>query len=109
MPTRAPIHRPPGWRPRGYDVYRGSAASRGYDRRWTKVRNAFIKANPLCQHCEAKGLVVIATEVDHVVPIPVDPSRRLDPANLSALCHPCHVTKTAVDQRQWYGTLRVKG
>jgi hypothetical protein len=43
------------------------------------------------------------------VPIPVDPSRRLDPANLSALCHPCHVTKTAVDQRQWYGTLRVKG
>ncbi|HZK89764.1 MAG TPA: HNH endonuclease signature motif containing protein [Stellaceae bacterium] len=108
MPQRAPIHRQPGWRPRGYDIQRGSAASRGYDRAWTKVRNAFIKAHPLCQHCEAKGLVVAASEVDHVIPIPVDPSRRLDPTNLSAICRSCHRAKTAADQRQWYGSVRVR-
>lgn len=101
MPTRPPLHRP---RVRGlqstqlYDRWRGSAASRGYDRVWRKLRAQHLDEHPLCLFCEEKGLVVAAEEVDHIEPIERAPDRRLDPTNLRSLCKPCHSARTARDQ-----------
>jgi 5-methylcytosine-specific restriction enzyme A len=99
MPLRALALRPPGSRSTtDYDRSRGSAHSRGYDRAWVKLRTWWIKRNPLCAECEREGKLTVATEVDHMVPISRDRSRRLDPDNLQSLCHPCHVAKTARDK-----------
>lgn len=66
---------------------------RFYDRRaWRDgIRPAKLRANPLCEDCEQLGLVVVATDVDH---IDGDPLNNV-PANLRSLCHPCHSRKTA--------------
>lgn len=74
-------------------VQRGSAASRGYDRRWQKKRRAFLREHPLCVACERAGLTVAATDVDHIKP--KRDGGTDDPENLQALCHACHSKKTA--------------
>ena len=74
------------------DAGRPSARRRGYDRQWERVRSAFLAAHPRCTFCGAP-----AVDVDHVVPI-AGGGPRLDPANLRALCHPCHSSRTARDQ-----------
>lgn len=77
------------------DRERGSAASRGYDQAWRRVRAAVLGRQPLCVSCEQNDLVVPATEVDHIVSIDRAPARRLDQTNLQPLCKPCHSAKTA--------------
>lgn len=76
-----------------HDAQRGSAAERGYDRRWRRLRTAYLVAHPLCVECQKRGAIVLATDVDHVV------ARRNggsdDESNLQALCHACHSRKTA--------------
>ena len=74
---------------------RGSASARGYDRAWQRVRAAHVAREPLCRFCAAVGRVTAVAEVDHIVPIRVDPGRRLDPTNLRSLCKTCHSTHTA--------------
>jgi 5-methylcytosine-specific restriction enzyme A len=74
------------------DAGRLGARARGYDAAWERVRAAFLVAHPRCQRCGAP-----AVDVDHVVAID-DGGPRLDPANLRALCHPCHSSRTARDQ-----------
>ena len=48
---------------------RESPSARGYDRRWQKVRRmALARDNWLCQtHKRESGLLVEATDVDHIV------------------------------------------
>lgn len=76
-----------------HDERRGTAAERGYDRRWQQIRLRFLRQNPLCVTCLARGQVTPATDVDHIIP------RRAggpdDESNLQALCHSCHSAKTA--------------
>jgi 5-methylcytosine-specific restriction endonuclease McrA len=71
---------------------------------WRRLRLAFIWENPLCKHCDAKGIITPASEVDHIQPInPNDPydtkngkyGKPLDRDNLQALCKACHTKKTA--------------
>lgn len=83
-----------------YDKARGTAWQAGYDADWNKVRDAQLDKQPLCQHCDRRGYVVPATEVDHIKPFQgkADPLR-LDPNNLQSLCHSCHVVKTNEDKR----------
>ena len=75
----------------GFD--RGSACKRGYGRRWRRLRAAYLGRNPFCVHCEARGLLVGATDVDHIL------AKRKGgtdhKTNLQALCHACHARKTA--------------
>ena len=89
MPTRPPTYRP-RFQPPTHDQARGSAASRGYDRQWAKLRLAHLRANPLCVFCQRAAVLV-----DHRVPIAVDPTRRLDPTNLRSCCDDCHQKLTA--------------
>ena len=95
MPTAPPIHRPAGWKsPAAQDRERGSAAARGYDARWRRMRLAFLVAHPLCAECARQGQVTAATVVDHIVPHRGDQTRMWDTANLQSLCAPCHDSKT---------------
>lgn len=83
----------PAHRVGGRTDARPSRSARGYDRRWQKIRAAYLARHPLCVACQAAGRVTAATEVDHV--------RRLadggthDERNLQALCKSCHSRKTA--------------
>ena len=83
------------------DIRRGSSTSRGYTYRWTKVRNAYIKQHVLCVHCRQAGRLTEATEVDHIIPVQVDPNRMYDESNWQSLCKPCHTAKTNRDRMQY--------
>lgn len=86
---------------RDYDRQRGSAASRGYDRRWRKAREWFLRRNPLCVECLRNGILTPATVVDHVIPHRGDPTLFWDQTNWQALCKPCHDRKTALEDGRW--------
>ena len=79
---------------------RGGSTARGYGYDWQKLQRWHLQAHPLCADCEALGITKPAKDVDHIVPIAVDPSRRLDPSNLRSLCRSCHNAKTTADQRR---------
>ena len=78
-PDRAPDDRP-------------SAAARGYDGRWRKVRRIVLAEEPLCRSCKARGRVVLASEVDHIMPLSDGGTEERE--NLQSLCKPCHSEKT---------------
>ncbi|EXU58072.1 HNH endonuclease family protein [Acinetobacter baumannii 24845_10] len=44
----------------------------------------------MCVYCEAKGLVVVATVVDHIIPHRGDQEIFWDEMNWQALCSKCH-------------------
>jgi len=83
---------------RANDLRRGSSTQRGYDYRWQKTRKGYLDHHPLCVLCEAAGRVTAANEVDHIIPLQVDPMRKYDRTNWQALCKPCHVAKTNKDR-----------
>ena len=60
---------------------------------WQKLRASVLMDEPLCRHCAARGLMVPATDVDHVNG--ADDNRR---ESLQPLCHECHSRKTAREQ-----------
>ena len=76
--------------------------------RWRKRRRQWLVLHPTCANCESKGLVVVATIVDHV-----DDSesksrfdRFLFTNKLQSLCRPCHETKhgrAVGGRRTWIG------
>ena len=74
---------------------RGSAAARGYDYAWRKLRLQVLADEPLCRFCAAAGRVTAAVDVDHVRSIAEAPGLRLERSNLRPLCKPCHGEHTA--------------
>lgn len=95
MATKPPRYGASGAAPARRDPWRGSAASRGYDRAWQRLRAAHLADEPLCRMCGAEGRIVPATVVDHIQPISVRPELRLDDGNLQALCQAHHNARTA--------------
>jgi 5-methylcytosine-specific restriction protein A len=91
MPTRPPYHRLK--RPTADQSPRPSTAARGYDNRWRRFARHFLRLNPLCQYCAARGVTTAATEVDHVQSLAAG-GEKYDPANLKPTCKPCHSRKT---------------
>lgn len=58
---------------------------------WKAVRLEVLERDAYqCQTCKRAGRLTIATTVHHIVPVRVDPSRKLDPCNLEAICKTCH-------------------
>lgn len=105
MPQRPPVHtgRPGPAPPRDYH--------RLYGRRWRKLRLLFLHAHPICVECEGRGLIVPATDVDHIVPHRGNLELFWDESNWQALCDSCSNTKSAREQigappRTWAGSPR---
>jgi len=76
--------------PRKKDT-RPSAARRGYDAEWSKVRLRYLRDHPFCEYqtrCDGAP----ATEVDHVTPLADGGTHH--PDNLKAACKACHSRKT---------------
>lgn len=94
---RCPRHPYPP-RPKGLRENRPSSTARGYDDDWRHLRRSYLARHPFCEgrwRCRGDP----AQEVDHRIPIRSG-GARLDPANLQALCGPCHKWKTSkIDRR----------
>ena len=60
-----------------------------YERsQWKHVRAAHLNKFPACEACGRTRNV----EVHHIIPVAVNPRRKLDPDNLMTLCAtPCHI------------------
>lgn len=56
---------------------------------WLRRRKLQLKAHPLCKMCAARGVVAIATVVDHVKPHKGD-WNLLALGELQSLCASCH-------------------
>ena len=64
---------------------------------WKTLRAQVLAEEPLCRMCTARGLVVPATDVDHInnnTGDYTDDNRR---EALQSLCHECHSRKTAAE------------
>lgn len=73
-----------------YDLHRGSASKRGYDRDWEKVRDSYRAQHPICERCFAYDRTKAENLVHHIEPLP--DGDRLDFDNLMSLCSACHRT-----------------
>lgn len=64
---------------------------------WKKFRAWKLLQNPLCEMCEKEGFYTIAKDVHHIKPIAEGKSDMemkmlaFNPANVMALCVPCHI------------------
>lgn len=72
-----------------------AATPRQRGRAWMVRRARLLEANPLCCKCEAKGVVALAMEVDHIIPLHVGGPDTDD--NTQNLCIACHAEKTRQD------------
>lgn len=63
--------------------------------RWQRLRDAKLRADPLCEDCKAIGRTTAASCVDHKRAISQggDPFPPIE--DLSSKCTPCHSRKTA--------------
>lgn len=78
---------------RVHDERRGSASSRGYDRRWQRIRAVQLRSHPLCEDCAQGQRVVAASEVHHIVALRDGGTH--EASNLLSLCKSCHSSRTA--------------
>lgn len=120
MPNSHKPHRPPHAATGGYRApahgghrhYRGgsqerpNATTRGYDWEWYNLAKQHREMYPACERCGAHPPIKANGEqgkhiVDHVVPVRVEPMRRLDPSNCETLCRSCHGIKTEEDKRKY--------
>jgi 5-methylcytosine-specific restriction protein A len=91
-----------------FDRERGTAAARGYDSRWRRAREGWLRSHPLCAEHERQGEVVAAMVVDHIRPHKGDRVLFWDRGNWQSLCKACHDRKTAAEDGRW-GPQRPKG
>lgn len=70
------------------------------DRRWRRVRAKYLSDHPVC---EATGCNEQATDVHHVDELGLEGPAAYKPANLQALCHPCHSRITATTRPDAWG------
>jgi 5-methylcytosine-specific restriction enzyme A len=83
---------------------RPPSSERGYDWLWNKLRDRYIKNNPLCAHCLKEQRITDAQMVDHIIPIAVRQDLRLSEDNLQSLCLSCHTIKTQQDIKNYPAT-----
>lgn len=62
---------------------------------WRRLRTQVLAEEPLCRMCATRGLVVPATDVDHIHDSRDDFTDDNSRENLQSLCHECHSLKTA--------------
>jgi 5-methylcytosine-specific restriction enzyme A len=84
-----------------HDRDRGSAWSRGYDANWQRARLVHLSESPVCVCCQANGVIVPATMVDHVVPHKGNPDVFWNKADWQSLCDWCHKAIKASVEYSW--------
>ena len=91
-------------RERKIEVFKSTASRSSGDMRqfynskaWRSLRNYKIQMQPLCEHCESKGLTEPAREIDHIEAIK-DGGPKLSISNLQSLCKSCHASKSAKER-----------
>ncbi|MFV3402860.1 HNH endonuclease [Pseudomonas sp. NY15463] len=67
-----------------------TSSQRGYDYRWQKARERYLRDHPLCVFCERNGRTAAANVVDHIVAHRGDMVLFWDQANWQSLCKSCH-------------------
>ena len=77
-----------------------TTGQRGYDYRWQKARERFLREHPLCVLCEAAGRVGLATIVDHKQPHRGDQALFWDEANWQGLCAHHHSSTKQREERK---------
>ena len=91
------------------DTRRGSRHERGYGSDWDKRRARILARDAgLCQcsDCKARGLITLATEVDHIISKAEWQVRHGslagvdDDSNLQAINRECHKRKTVDDRKR---------
>lgn len=81
------------------DRARGTRQERGYGAAWDRLRKQIMERDSgLCQSCRRAGLVVQAYAVDHKLSKAEGGTN--DPANLEAICRPCHRTKSDAEAQR---------
>jgi len=88
------------------DSKRESANARGYGNSWRRLRRLVLNAEPLCRECKRNGRIMLATEVDHIVPRANGGTNDFD--NLQPLCKSCHSRKTA-RENEGFGNTNAAG
>lgn len=73
---------------------RPNPRDRGYDTRWEHSRKWFLAQHPTCIMCERRGVVRLATCVDHIIPHRGNMKLFWDASNLQSLCTEHHSEKT---------------
>lgn len=66
---------------------------------WKNTRALTLSKQPLCQACLTRGIVAVATEVDHVFPWAKIGKGAFTRNIFQGLCKPCHHHKTVREQR----------
>ena len=90
---RCDDHQPPPWK----SSVGKSSSDRGYGHEWRKKRRiALIRDSHLCQLCIKDGIIINATDVDHIVNKAKGGTDDID--NLQSLCSPCHKKKTSAER-----------
>jgi 5-methylcytosine-specific restriction protein A len=79
----------------GGAAWRCTVTDRIRGRRLQEIREAHFRMHPLCVHCDQRGIVRLATQLDHIVAI-TNGGRDVQ-SNRQGLCVPCHAVKTAAD------------
>lgn len=60
-----------------------------------RIRYRHLREHPLCVRCQKRGYIVVATQVDHIIPLCHGGVE--DESNRQSLCDECHRIKTAED------------
>lgn len=78
-----------------YLDYDNGSTERIEGRAGVKLRLRRLRAEPLCRHCAERGKTVVATVVDHIIPLG-DGGTDVD-SNTQSLCDICHLIKTSAE------------
>ena len=67
---------------------------------WKTTRQKELQKRPLCRECEKHGITKQATELDHIIPVPVENDKTIfvmysKKFNLQGLCEGHHAIKSA--------------
>ena len=81
------------------DRSRGTAAERGYDAAWQRLRARVAAEEPYCRLCLAAGRRTPTEHIDHIKPKAAGGTDDRD--NLRGLCRTCHNRRTATESSHW--------
>ena len=84
-----------------YDKWRGSSRQRGYTAEWDAYSISFRTQRPLCEQCEADGILRESAVVDHIKPAAYFPELFWEPSNHRALCVACNTAKAVADAKTY--------